>query len=160
MKEKLQLLMEQLQLKPGQFARILDINPAIISHILAERNKPGVELLQKILSRFPQVSPDWLLLNSGEMFRSVVTQNESSMIPSEQQDNFTQQQKIAPSETEHTLFAPDTQINQTAPQSDNVHTSLDAITKKISETKTVVRVVLCYADKTFESFTPDHSEQS
>lgn len=158
MKEKLQLLMEQLQLKPGQFARILDINPAIISHILAERNKPGVELLQKILSKFPQVSPDWLLLDSGEMFRSVA-QNETSIPKSVQQDNSTQQQRVSQSGTEHTLFASDTQkVNQTAPPIDNIH-SLGATTNKTSETKTIVRVVLFYADKTFESFIPNNPEQ-
>jgi len=71
-KEKLQLLMEQLRLKPGQFARILEINPAIISHILAERNKPGVDLLQKILSKFPQVPSIYhpILLNNKKQQNS------------------------------------------------------------------------------------------
>ena len=77
-----------LRLKPGQFARILEINPAIISHILAERNKPGVDLLQKILSKFPQVSPDWLLLDSGEMFRNTQQQE-----PFNLSSNSAQQQK-------------------------------------------------------------------
>ncbi|MFR6416030.1 MAG: helix-turn-helix domain-containing protein [Alistipes shahii] len=48
---------------------MLGINPAGISHILKDRNKPSFDLLQKILRRFPQINPDWLLLDSTQMYR-------------------------------------------------------------------------------------------
>ena len=70
MREKLLDLMKSEGLKPSQLAEILEINPAGISHILAGRNKPSFELLQKILRRFPRINPDWLLLDSGSMYRS------------------------------------------------------------------------------------------
>lgn len=57
-------------LKPSQLAELLGVNPAGISHILAGRNKPGFDLLQKILRRFPQINPDWLLLDSQQMYRA------------------------------------------------------------------------------------------
>ena len=53
-------LMKNEGLKPSQLAEQLEINPAGISHILAGRNKPGFDLLQKILRRFPRINPDWL----------------------------------------------------------------------------------------------------
>lgn len=63
MKEKLLDLMKHEGLKPSQLAEILEVNPAGISHILGrDGNKPGFDLLQKILRRFPQINPDWLLL--------------------------------------------------------------------------------------------------
>lgn len=70
MREKLLDLMKSEGLKPSQLADLLEINPAGISHILAGRNKPSFELLQKILRRFPRISPDWLLLDSGSMYRN------------------------------------------------------------------------------------------
>nr|WP_279005711.1 helix-turn-helix transcriptional regulator [Alistipes finegoldii] len=48
MREKLLDLMKNEGLKPSQLAELLGINPAGISHILAGRNKPGFDLLQKI----------------------------------------------------------------------------------------------------------------
>lgn len=69
MREKLLDLMKNEGLKPSQLAEQLEINPAGISHILAGRNKPGFDLLQKILRRFPRINPDWLLLNSDKMYR-------------------------------------------------------------------------------------------
>lgn len=69
MREKLLELMKREGLKPSQLAEILEINPAGISHILAGRNKPGFDLLQKILRRFPRINPDWLLLDSDQIYR-------------------------------------------------------------------------------------------
>ena len=69
MKEKLQELLDRENLRPGQLAERLDVNPASISHILKGRNKPGIEFLQKILRAFPTLNPDWLLLDSPQMYR-------------------------------------------------------------------------------------------
>ena len=69
MREKLLDLMKNEGLKPSQLAELLEINPAGISHILAGRNKPGFDMLQKILKRFPRINPDWLLLDSDKMYR-------------------------------------------------------------------------------------------
>ena len=57
MKEKLQQLMKSEGLTSSRMAEILGIQPSGISHILAGRNKPGFDLLQKILRRFPRVNP-------------------------------------------------------------------------------------------------------
>ena len=70
MKEKLQELLDRENLRPGQLAERLDVNPASISHILKGRNKPGIEFLQKILRAFPKLNPDWLLLDSKQMYRN------------------------------------------------------------------------------------------
>lgn len=72
MRDKLLDLMKSEDLKPSQLAERLGINPAGISHILAGRNKPGFDLLQKILRRFPRVNPDWLLLDSNKMYRDEI----------------------------------------------------------------------------------------
>lgn len=50
-----------------EFAASLDISLAVLSHIASGRNKPGVELLQKILLKYPSVSAEWLLLGTGSM---------------------------------------------------------------------------------------------
>ena len=75
MREKLLDLMKNEGLKPSQLAELLEINPAGISHILAGRNKPGFDLLQKILRRFPRINPDWLLLDSDKMYRDSEPEN-------------------------------------------------------------------------------------
>lgn len=69
MKAKLQHLIKSEGLTASRFAEMLEIQPAGVSHILAGRNKPSFDLLQKILRRFPKINPDWLLLDSEKMYR-------------------------------------------------------------------------------------------
>ena len=78
MKEKLQQLMKSEGLTSSRMAEILGIQPSGISHSLAGRNKPGFDLLQKILRRFPRVNPDWLLLDSEQMYRTGNPKSSSS----------------------------------------------------------------------------------
>ena len=75
MREKFQLLMKNEGLTQSKLAEILEIQPGGISHILAGRNKPGFDLLQKILRRFPRLNPDWLLLDSENMYRDTPSEN-------------------------------------------------------------------------------------
>lgn len=54
----------------SSFAKALDVSLPLITHITSGRNKPGVDLIQKIISVFDDISPDWLLLGIGTMFRT------------------------------------------------------------------------------------------
>lgn len=101
MREKLLDLMKNEGLKPSQLAEQLEINPAGISHILAGRNKPGFDLLQKILRRFPRINPDWLLLNSDKMYR-----DEYPAASSARPDSRTTAVQTAPLGSGNDLFAP------------------------------------------------------
>jgi transcriptional regulator with XRE-family HTH domain len=53
----------------SSFAKALDVSLPLITHITTGRNKPGLDLIQKLLTHFDHISPDWLLLGSGSMYR-------------------------------------------------------------------------------------------
>jgi hypothetical protein len=55
-----------------RLAEILGIQASGISHIMSGRNKPSYDFLQKLLQRFPQINPDWLLLDKGPMYRDEI----------------------------------------------------------------------------------------
>ncbi len=56
-------------LSASKFAETVGVQASGISHILSGRNKPGYDLIVKILGNFPDISPDWLLLGEGSMYR-------------------------------------------------------------------------------------------
>jgi transcriptional regulator with XRE-family HTH domain len=60
-------LLETRQLTPTQFADLIGVGRPVISHILSERNKPSLEVVQKIIGAFPEVSLPWLLTGTGSM---------------------------------------------------------------------------------------------
>lgn len=159
MREKLLDLMKNEGLKPSQLAELLEINPAGISHILAGRNKPGFDLLQKILKRFPRINPDWLLLDSDKMYRDDIPAPQP-IAPSTQQGEQINDGLFSTSRTERISATPNRPATsatsgiregglregqESAPQE----------TAKPGKVKSAVeRIVIFYEDLTFESFTP------
>jgi len=69
MKDRLLALMKAESLSPSQFADELSIQRSAVSHLVSGRNLPSYDVLVKILKRFPDVNPEWLLLGKGEMYR-------------------------------------------------------------------------------------------
>jgi hypothetical protein len=56
----------------SSFAKAIEVSLPLITHITSGRNKPGIELIQKVLNAFPDINPDWLLLGSGSMQRTAL----------------------------------------------------------------------------------------
>ena len=71
-------VMEFKQMSKSSFAIALDTSLPVLTHISSGRNKPGLELIQRILSRFPDISPDWLILGNGEMYRDAIVKPDFS----------------------------------------------------------------------------------
>lgn len=69
MNRRLQQLLDLEGLTQAQFAEHIGVGRASISHILNGRNKPGYDIIANILRRFPEVSPDWLIMGKGKPFR-------------------------------------------------------------------------------------------
>lgn len=62
-------IMEKHQMSKSTFATVLEISLPVLTHISSGRNKPGLELIQKLLIKFPNINPDWLILGEGNMYR-------------------------------------------------------------------------------------------
>jgi transcriptional regulator with XRE-family HTH domain len=58
-------LMKVKNLTPSQFADEVGIQRSGMSHLISGRNKPSLEFVMKILARFPDVRPDYLLYGTG-----------------------------------------------------------------------------------------------
>ncbi len=52
-----------------KFAEEVGIQPGTISNILKDRNKPSLDVMQRILHHYLDVNPEWLILGKGEMER-------------------------------------------------------------------------------------------
>lgn len=141
MREKLLKLMKSEGLSSSRFAEILDIQPSSISHILSGRNKPSFDFLVKILKRFPTVNPDWLLLDSPEMYRSNADRNtvsNNSEIPVAD--------KAAANTSEATALQEKTRSTfRTA------NTLFDQLSSAPKSTP-IERIIILYSDKSFEAF--------
>lgn len=136
MKEKLQQLMKSEGLTSSRMAEMLGVQPSGISHLLSGRNKPGFDLLQKILRRFPQVNPDWLLLDAEQMYRPAEEESARPNPP------------VAADNLADNLFAEGREPREE--QAADPIAALGRIVAGGSRGDSLVRVVLVYADNTFE----------
>lgn len=66
-RERLTQILSQKQLSSSAFADFLEIQRSNMSHYLSGRNKPGVDILQKILAKFPDINAEWLIMGRGAM---------------------------------------------------------------------------------------------
>ncbi|MCC2546317.1 helix-turn-helix domain-containing protein [Hymenobacter sp. BT175] len=67
MVERIREILQARQLTPTQFADTIGVARPIVSHILSGRNKPSLEVVQKIIGAFPDLSLPWLLNGQGTM---------------------------------------------------------------------------------------------
>lgn len=146
MHEKLPLLMKSEGLTSSRLAELLGIQPSGISHLISGRNKPSYDLLQKILRRFPNINPDWLLLDSDEMYRTK-SNTEPNSLNSVESKAEAQTQVTNPNEV--TTVA--TEKNLESKSGTEVVSILSTQADGGSQRK-VKRVILLYNDHSFESY--------
>ncbi len=67
MASRIKDLLDAKGLSPSAFADAVGIPRSTISHILSGRNKPSLDLIQKVLDAFPDVRTEWLVRGMGTM---------------------------------------------------------------------------------------------
>ncbi len=124
-RERIEKLIQTLNLSARQFAEQIHIQPGTISNIMAGRNKPSLDVMQKILDKYPTLNPEWLIADRGEMWRSV---------PGKDPQLFD-------------TLPPDAKIARSAAMQQKEEPQMPAAPpKKIS------KIVVYYSDNTFEEF--------
>lgn len=141
MKEKLEYLLREKQLTATQLARLLEIQPSGISHIMSGRNKPSFDFVVKILSVFPDINPDWLMLDSDEVYRRGEAPRSNPLFDIDEFDS--------PSESSSAVLE---NSELSASQNQVEKLSMQNFSSAKNSGKPVDRIVIFYADGTFESF--------
>lgn len=68
MEERFLRFLESEQLTSSKFADVIGVQRSSVSHVLAGRNKPSFDFLQKTLKAFPMLNASWLILGDGVMY--------------------------------------------------------------------------------------------
>ncbi|SDX45258.1 helix-turn-helix domain-containing protein [Hymenobacter psychrophilus] len=72
MLDRIQELLQVRELSSSQFADAIGVSRPVVSHLLSGRNKPSLEVVQKIIAAFPDLSLSWLLNGAGPMLERQV----------------------------------------------------------------------------------------
>ncbi len=157
--EKIELLIKRKQLSASQFADKLGIPRSSISHILSGRNKPSLDVVQKILRVFPEITAEDLLFEDRTL-GSLATAKEVIPVPStpslfdpilptpsESVKNNSSEQTIVQSNLRRTRESSQVARNSNVP----VFTS---VANPTYLEKKIERVLIFYSDGTFSESKP------
>lgn len=86
-------LIKFLELSPTAFADEIGIQRSGLSHIMKGRNKPSLDVVQKIVSRFPDINLAWLVNGIGNISSSTpsvinLQQKQAQTTPKEPENPF------------------------------------------------------------------------
>ncbi len=155
-KDRLLAVIRSENLTSKQFADEVGILPGTVSNIVSGRNKPSLDVMQKILKKYPQISSDWLILGDGQMYRQK-SDSQPSLFDGIQSSEIDATPKIELNES----ICPSTNTH-TNPQisvptvNDTNGQNLNQISKKLTQQqiiqKNIQKIVVFYDDGTFDEF--------
>ncbi len=123
-KERIEHVIKVMNLTARQFAAEIHVQPGTISNMMAGRNNPSLEVMKRIMERYPTLNPEWLIAGRGEMWRTV---------PGQEPGLFDTQ-------------APDPQEKRVR------NTQKEEPQAPAAPPKQISRIVVYYTDNTFEEF--------
>jgi transcriptional regulator with XRE-family HTH domain len=161
--EKIELLIKRKQLSASQFADKLGIPRSSISHILSGRNKPSLDVVQKILRVFPEITAEDLLFEDRTL--GALASVKESLTPS----------AVTPSLFDPILPKPSESVKNNLPEQTIVQSNLrkpkeNGLTDRTSAVsmpsptsthsahleKKIERVLIFYTDGTFSESKPQN----
>lgn len=69
-RERIEKVKDTLGLTARQFAAEIHVQPGTISNMMAGRNNPSLEVMKRIMERYPTLNPEWLIAGRGDMWRT------------------------------------------------------------------------------------------
>lgn len=70
MNERLRQFLAMEGISPARFAEELGIQRSGMSHLLSGRNNPSFEFIQRMMTAYPDVNYEWLILGKGRPYKS------------------------------------------------------------------------------------------
>lgn len=181
--ERVKEIMEDQEYSPSGFADTIDVPRPIISHILSGRNKPSLDVIQKILMRFPELNPWWLLTGKGQMKQLNLFSEEELESVSIKPNTTIQNHHSTPSpvavndrvEKELSAAIPVSPVSAESPVAPKVeqqpvtalppqqphavpnpaHPPVEMFSQALASGKTIEKMVVFYSDKTFSVYHPE-----
>jgi transcriptional regulator with XRE-family HTH domain len=163
-KERIEQIILEEGISSGQFAAEIGIQSSTLSHLLNDRNKPSLDVMKKILNRYPEISSDWLIMGVGSMFRDTMKPQTHTLFDnlsantslSEDNNAKTPKETIVistPKENEMLNShhnPPIIQNDNPVISSNSIQPPIEHIIKK--NNRNVVKIILYFDDNTFQEF--------
>jgi transcriptional regulator with XRE-family HTH domain len=157
-KERIKTLISAKGLTSAKFADIIGVQRSGISHILSGRNKPGLDVLYKILANFPDISGDWLITGEGDMYKSRPEGREQTneLFPLEEAKETASEPENVNREEDMPHYGRPKQYPHGRGSTKEPEAAGHELNTTSTDTgKTIEKVVVFYSDRTFREYRPE-----
>ncbi len=145
--DRLKLILERVNLTPGNFADKIGVAPATISHILSGRNKyPSAEVMLRLHETYPDIDLNWLLTGEGTLVKDDPDSMFTGSLFGDNAINPAQRTIESENRKENAL--------ESAKNDDNVVVKQEIIYKE-KPARNIAEIRIFYDDGTYETFTPN-----
>ncbi len=143
-------------LKPSELADLLEVPRSRLSHIKNGRNKPNIEFIIKLLTHFPKLNPDWLLLGIGNMYKTSYHISQQALAfdnssPTHTPDNKTALEQTSESSPASQTETSDEQTDKMQPI-ENPDSSYNKVNPQLQKDLEPERILILYPDHTFVTY--------
>jgi len=156
-KERIEKVMQLEGMNSAVFASAINIQGSTLSHILNGRNNPSLAVLQSILNRFPNISPEWLIMGQGSVERTSKQSQMPSLFPTEDESvnkSASYEQKSV-DKIDQTFSAIQQKIavtNEIPLQTSQEQAQSSIISQIEQNQRSVRKIIVYYTDNTFQEF--------
>ena len=166
-------IMQDKKMSATQFSEAIGIQRAAMSHITLGRNNPSADVITKIIERFEDVNPGWLLTGKGTMKILPTQPNDITSEPQTFQRNQTDDEPVRITSGTHKeadlfesqrIYKNLSHVGGAAElipsDSETSGNNAKIIEKEVviykeRPIKTIEKLVIFFSDKTFETFLPE-----
>lgn len=130
----------------AQFAEEIGVQPSGVSHILSGRNNPSLDFVMKMLSRYPNLSTEWLLFGREPMYRHIKEPTLFDQLP------FTDraEKDILPIKDEPTVISSGGDGARSDYSDDKEFENADR--SPVKDGKRIERIVIFFRDRSFREY--------
>lgn len=159
MKDRIRQIMESQHMTQQVFADFIGLAPATLSSIYNERTRPTLSVVEAIKKKIPNISTDWLMFGTGEMYITSSTPADSLLSAEERGVNGGQIVQSPMLDFDQPQ-SPTPQQGPQAPYSFNsvksTRSEMDRMEVKVIDKpqRRVTEIRVFYDDQTWECFVP------
>ena len=77
---RVEQIIKKTTISKSSFSKATGISTVILSHISSGRNKVSVTAVEQILTAYPKINAEWLLLGKGQMFKDGIETETTDML--------------------------------------------------------------------------------
>lgn len=154
-RSRIEKVMEHFEMNARQFAASIDLNPSTLSHVLSGRNNASLDIMQKILKKYPNLNPAWLILGEDSMFRKRSDSHTLNLFDFDDSTRYISDQKQTQKEEINNTQQDQIRTMREATPHSSDHKAAELPTRENvfplqAPPKAISKIIVYYSDNTFE----------